>query len=54
MALQPVALLVKLDRLIERRFAFLQRAHDLLEPRERGLEAQLADVGFSSGHGGRL
>src|SRR5258708_6580695 len=52
MALQAVALLVELDRLVERCLAFLERAHDLLEPGKRGLEAQLADVGrLGSGHG---
>jgi hypothetical protein len=51
MALQSIAFLVKLDRLVERRLALLERADDLLEPRKRGLEAQLADVGLSGGHG---
>src|SRR3954471_11822254 len=40
MAFQPVPLLVQLNRLIERRFAFFERAHDLLEARERRFEAQ--------------
>src|SRR5215217_5842295 len=31
MPLQPVAFLVQLDRLVERRFALLERADDLLE-----------------------
>src|SRR5206468_7349635 len=48
-ALQPIALLVELDGAVERRFAFLERAHDLFEPRKRGLEAQLTDV-LNSGH----
>ena len=33
MPLEPVALLVELDRLVERRLALFERAHDLLEPR---------------------
>src|SRR6266700_1574747 len=49
MALEPVAFLVQLDRPVERRLALLERAHDLLEPRERGLEAQLTDV-LNGGH----
>ena len=40
-ALQPVAFLVELDRLVERRFALLQHPDDLLEPRKRVLETQL-------------
>src|SRR3954469_18770777 len=51
MALQPVAFLIELDRLVERRLALLEHAHDLLEPRERSLERQLADFGLSGGHG---
>src|SRR5262249_29441746 len=47
--LQPVALLIERDRLVEWRFALLERADDLLEPHERRLEAQLADVGIRSG-----
>ena len=42
MALQPVAFLVELDRLVERRLAALEQPDDLLEPGERRLEAQLA------------
>ena len=42
MALQPVAALVELDRLVERRLALLERAHDLLELGQRRLEAQFA------------
>src|SRR5437763_9187706 len=49
MALQPVALLIEFDRAVERRLALFERAHDLLEPRERSLEAQLADV-LNGGH----
>src|SRR3954447_14288139 len=48
-ALQPIALLIEFDRTVERRLAFLQRAHDLLEPRKRSLEAQLTDV-LNGGH----
>ena len=54
MALQPVALLVEFDRTVERRLALLERAHDLLEARERRLEAQLADVFSAGGHGSGL
>src|SRR5438045_4054992 len=49
MPLEPVVLLIQLDRLVERRLALFERAHNLLEPRQRGFEAQLADVGFRSG-----
>src|SRR5437660_8451318 len=49
MALQSVTFLVQLDRPVERRLALLKRAHDFLEPRERCLEAQLADV-LNGGH----
>src|SRR5689334_2464946 len=49
---QPVAFLVELDRLVERRFALFQRADDLLEAPQGVLEAQLFDVTRSgSGHG---
>src|SRR5687767_3231208 len=46
MALQPVAFLVELDRLVERRLATLEQPDDLLEPCKRRLEAQ-----FLSGRG---
>ena len=44
MAPQPVTFLVKLDRPVERRLAFLERANDLLESPKGVLEAQLFDV----------
>src|SRR4051812_5848417 len=50
MPLQPIAFLIQRDRLVERRLALLERAHDLLEPRKRGLEAQLPDIIFSGCH----
>src|SRR3990170_5141525 len=46
MALQAVAFLVQLDRLVQRRLAALEQPDDLLEPRKRRLEAQ-----FLSGRG---
>src|SRR5690349_8580066 len=51
---EPVALLVEVDRLVERRLALLERAHDLFEAPQRILEAQLADVGFGGCHGAIL
>ena len=42
MALQAIAFLVEFDRLVERRLAALEQPDDLLEPRQRRLEAQLA------------
>src|SRR3954464_11735361 len=36
-ALQPIALLIQLDRSVERRLALFQRAHNLFQPRERSL-----------------
>jgi hypothetical protein len=50
MTLQSVTFLVKLDRLVERCFAFLKRANDLLEPRKGRFETQLIYV-FSTGQG---
>src|SRR5882724_7858210 len=50
MPFQPVAFLIQLNRLIERRLTLFERAHDLFEPCERRLETQLTDVG-SGGHG---
>src|SRR3712207_7647943 len=50
MPFQPVALLVQLDRTVQRRLALLKRAHDLLEPPQRVLEAQLTHIGLGSGH----
>src|SRR5438270_1963116 len=38
-ALQAIALLIELNRAVERRFALFECAHDLFEPRERSLEA---------------
>jgi hypothetical protein len=42
--LQPVALAVELDRFVQRRLAAFQLANDLLEPLQRGLEGELADI----------
>src|SRR5690348_676839 len=44
MTLQPVAALVQLDRLIERRLPLLEAADDLLQFGKRRLEAHLLDV----------
>jgi hypothetical protein len=40
-ALELVAFLVKLDRAVERRLAFFERANDFLEALQRVLEAEL-------------
>src|SRR4051795_6200651 len=48
-ALQPIALLIQLDRSVERRLALFQRAHNLFQPRERSLKAQLTNV-LNGGH----
>ena len=44
MALQSVAALIELDRIVERLVALLEGADDLLELGKRGLEAQLVDT----------
>ena len=44
--LQPVALAVERDRLVERRLAALELADDLLEPLQRRFEAELGDILF--------
>ena len=41
MTAKPVAFLVELDRLVERRLALFKQANDLLEPGKRCFEAQL-------------
>src|SRR5687768_1934904 len=44
--LQPVALGVEVDRLVERRLAAFELPHDLLEPAQGGLEREFGNGGL--------
>ena len=52
--LQPVALAVEFDRLVERGLAALQLADDLLEPLQRRFEGELGNVFLLVCHGASI
>src|SRR5581483_1723589 len=49
--LQAIALLIELNRPVQRRLTLLERSDDFLETLQRRLKAHLADVCFSGSHG---